>query len=73
MVLSPGVFCTRNCGRFHTHFARVTYVPSTIICNVRALHACTMQCFENALAYFARAVSYARKVFMKSAPGLCLA
>jgi hypothetical protein len=73
MVLSPGVFCNRNCGRFHTHFARVTYSPSTISCNVRALHAFTMQCFRKVLAYFARAVSYASKVFMKSAPGLCLA
>ncbi len=27
-----------------------------------------MQCFQNALAYFATAVSYVRKMFMKSTP-----
>jgi hypothetical protein len=29
-----------------------------------------MQCFQNALAYFVMAVSYACKMFMKSTPGV---
>jgi hypothetical protein len=29
-----------------------------------------MQCFQNALSYFATAVRYTRKMFMKLTPGL---
>jgi hypothetical protein len=29
-----------------------------------------MQCFQNALAYFVMAVSYACKIFMKLTPGI---
>ncbi len=35
------------------------------------MHA-TVQCFGNAPAYFATAVSYARKMFMKLTPGVNL-
>ncbi len=34
------------------------------------MHA-PMQCFQNALAYFATVVSYARKMLMKSITGVC--
>jgi hypothetical protein len=47
-----------TCCRFHKYFMLVTFSCST----------CTMQCFQNALAYFAAAISYRPKMFMKSTP-----
>jgi hypothetical protein len=44
-------------------FNCVTYAPTNLICTV--VHA-PMQRFQNALAYFAVAVSYVLKIFMKS-------
>jgi hypothetical protein len=52
-------------GSFHKHIARVTYGPSRISCIVFPL-----QCSQNVLAYLAAAISYARKMFMKLAPGV---
>ncbi len=37
-------------------------------CTIHCMHA-PIQWFQNALAYFAKAVSYACKMFMKLAPG----
>ncbi len=41
-----------TCGQFHDHFTCVSYSSSKISCPVHC-----MQCFQNALAYFAIAIS----------------
>jgi hypothetical protein len=56
-------------GQFNNHFTSVIYSPGKIICTViHCIHA-PMQCFQNALAYFATGVSYACKMFIKLTPG----
>ncbi len=50
-----------TCGQFHKHFMRVTYGPTKI--------SYTVSCITNAQAYFATAVRYEHKVFMKLIPG----
>ncbi len=48
------------CGQFHKHFTLVTKDPGKI--------SWTIQCFENALAYFSTAASYELKMFIKVTP-----
>ncbi len=50
-----------TCGQFHKHFMRVTYGPTEI--------SCTVSCIKYARAYFATAVSYEHKMFIKLIPG----
>jgi hypothetical protein len=40
-------------------------------CTVQSMHA-SMKCFQNALAYFASAVSYVYKMFVKLTAGVNL-
>jgi hypothetical protein len=55
-------------GQFHKHFTHVTFCLSKISCTIiHCMHA-LVQCFQNALTYFATAVSYGQKMFMKSTP-----
>jgi hypothetical protein len=56
---------------FHKHFTVVTYSHSKISWTINCIHA-PMQCFQNALAYLATAVSYMRKMFLKLVPGVCI-
>jgi hypothetical protein len=51
-------------GRFDKHFSRITCDTCKISCAVIA----PMQCFQNALAYFAVAVTYAHKMPIKLVP-----
>ncbi len=51
-----------TCGQFHEHFTRIIQPKQNKACVI------TMQCFQNALAYLAAAVSYACKMFMKLTP-----
>jgi hypothetical protein len=53
----------RICGRFHKHFTSVTYSCSKITWTVYYINA------SNEPTYFATAVSYARKMFIKLSPG----
>jgi hypothetical protein len=53
-----------SCCEFHKTFMIVTYGSSEI-----RRHA-PMQCFQNARAYFATAIGYEHKMFMKSPPGI---
>jgi hypothetical protein len=60
------VFNINTCCQFHKHFMAV-YDPNKVSCTVHCMHA-AMQCFLNALAYFATAVSYDHKTHMKWTP-----
>ncbi len=57
-----------TCGQFHKHFTLVTYSLSKIKCTIHCVHF-PIKCFQNALTYFAIAVSYGRKMLMKLPPG----
>ncbi len=46
----------------------VTYSPNKISCAIVHRMLSPMQCFQNAKAYLAAAVSYARKMFIKLTP-----
>ncbi len=54
-------------GKFHKHFTLVNYDCSKRSYNVHCTDT-SMQRFQSALAYFAPAVSYRCKLFMKSTP-----
>jgi hypothetical protein len=56
-------------GKFHKHFMRVTYSLSKISCTIFYYEDGPMQCFQNTPTYFATAVNYTRKMFMKLTPG----
>jgi hypothetical protein len=58
---------SRPCRIFCT-FMSVTYSPNKISCTIVHRMLSPMKCFQNAKAYFAAAVSYARKMFIKSRP-----
>jgi hypothetical protein len=53
-----------SCSEFHKTFMLVTFGSSEI-----SRHA-PMQCFQNARAYFAIAIGYEHKMFIKSPPGI---
>jgi hypothetical protein len=55
-----------TCGPFHKHFMHVTYSLSQI--SWTASYSCNAV-FQNALAYFAMALSYSCKMFIKLKPG----
>ncbi len=50
------IFC-----QFHKHFMQVNYSSDKISCTVCLLHVSPIQCFQNELAYFEKAVSYVHK------------
>ncbi len=58
-----------TCGKFQKHFMIVTYGRIKISQPVHCKHD-SMQRFQTELAYFAAALSYDHKMFMKLAPGL---
>ncbi len=56
-------------GQFHKHFTIVTYGLKNKVHVIHSMNA-TMQCLKNAQAYFAKAVSYTHKMFMKFTLGV---
>jgi hypothetical protein len=61
---------TSSSGKFHKHFAHITYGPGKIIFTTVHYMYATMHCFQNEPAYFDKAVNHAQTVFIKSTPGL---
>jgi hypothetical protein len=60
-------------GKFHKHVTRITYDPGKISCKVLPLYALPAGCmicsvFQNALVYFATALSYVRNMLLKLTP-----
>ncbi len=58
--------CEHPSGRLYRLFMRVTYNPDKMSCTVVHCMHVPLQRFQNALAYFATAVSY--EMFMKLTP-----
>ncbi len=60
--------CEHPSGRLYRLFMHVTYNPGKMSCTVVHCMHVSLPRFQNALAYFATAVSYEHKMFLKLTP-----